>query len=91
MRFMDAMEYPKLSVRPSGGPFVTPPLISTVRFTVPLPCISMRCTAPAFESTASSPGAPAARSVTPSPSRSPKNATDCPKKSLSVRDGPFGV
>ena len=45
----------------------------------------MTCTAPLLVPFASSPVAPTARSGAPSPLRSPTNATDAPKLSLSAR------
>ena len=66
-------------------------LISAVLFTVPSELSSMTCTAPLESPPASSPGAPAATSGTPSPSKSPMPATDEPKLSLSASEGPLGV
>ena len=66
-------------------------LISEVLFTVPSAFISMTYTALLPSPLALSPIVPTARSGTPSPSRSPMDATDMPKKSLSAKTGPFGV
>ena len=46
---------------------------------------------PQSKSLVSSPYAPTARSVTPSPSRSPMAATEWPKRSYADRSGPWGV
>ena len=88
----DVTDMPKKSLSASRGPFSVPPLISAVFLTVPSAPISIMCTEPLSVPPApSSPGAPAARSGTPSPSRSPTNATDRPKESRADRSGPFRV
>ena len=72
------------------GPFGVRSLIFEVLFTVPLEFISMTYTT-FLPSPFALSRAPTARSGTPSPSRSPMDATDVPKKSWSARTGPFGV
>ena len=69
---MDATDLPKLSLSAKTGPFGVVPLISEVLFTVPSAFISMMYTVSVWDE-------PAARSVTPSPSKSPMDATDVPK------------
>ena len=84
-----ATDIPKLSLPSSRGPFFVLLLITAVCFTVPSAFISMICTEPPPGPL--SPMAPAARSGTPSPSRSPRGATDIPKLSLPCSRGPFSV
>ena len=86
-----AAEKPKLSLFASDGPLGVVELISAVPFTVPSEFMNRTWTAPLLRCPSSSPGAPAAMSPTPSPSRSPMPATDEPKASSSASDGPFCV
>ena len=85
---MPATDEPKRSPILSDGPLVTEPSISTVLFTVPSEFMYSRWTAPvSFRS----PHAPAARSATPSRSRSPISATDEPNMSPRPSAGALGV
>ena len=88
---MYATENPNLSPSSSGGPFSELLWVSVVSITVPSVFMSMTCTAPLVSPPASSPVAPTAISGTPSPLRSPNDATDTPKKSSLSRRGPFSV
>ena len=86
-----ATEDPKLSPFESTGPFAVAELIAAVFFTVPSGFMNSTWIAPLLGPPASSPGAPAAMSGTPSRSRSPMPATDEPKLSPLERIGPNGV
>ena len=88
---MPATEWPNWSTRPSDGPLGVEPFISAVLFTVPSGLRNMTWTAPVLNPPASSPQAPAARSGTPSRSRSPMPATEDPKLSKSASCGPSAV
>ena len=88
---MPATDDPNSLPLASEGPFGVDELISAVLFTVPSRFISSRWTAPRLPPPSSSPGAPAARSGTPSPSMSPTPATDAPKLSLPASEGPLAV
>ena len=63
---------------PASSSRTAPVRAGRVRSTRPRPR-AMACTAPLSEPPASSPQAPTARSGTPSPSRSPRDATEYPK------------
>ena len=68
------------------------PFISVVCFTVPSGFISMTWTVSlVLRPPKKKPGAPAAISGVPSPSRSPMPATEEPSLSPSASDGPLGV
>ena len=86
-----AAEAPKLSLSASEGPFAVVEFISAVLFTVPSEFMYRMWSAPLPLPPASSFGAPAAISATPSPSRSPMPATDEPKVSSSASEGPLVV
>ena len=88
---MFATDMPNLSSSASVGPFAVESLISTVESTEPSVFMNMICTAPRSVPPSSSPYAPAAKSFTPSPSKSPMFATDMPNLSLSDNVGPFAV
>ena len=88
---MPATDEPKLSLSASDGPFAVVEFISAVLFTVPSEFRNSTCSTPLLLCPSSSFGAPAAISVTPSPSKSPMPATDEPKLSLSAIDGPLSV
>ena len=87
----EAADAPNESYADSEGPLAVLPLISTVRFTVSLAFMNMTWTAPRSTPPASSLMAPTARSGTPSPSRSPMNATDAPNVSNVSSEGPLAV
>ena len=84
-----ASDEPNASSFASEGPFGVDELISAALFTVPSRFISSRWTAPRPLPPASSPGAPAAMSGTPSPSRSPMPAAEAPNRSPITSDGPL--
>ena len=88
---MPATEEPNESRSETLGPPGVAELISAVLFTVPSELRNMTWTAPLPLPPASSPGAPAATSTTPSPSRSPIAAADWPKRSPFESDGPPAV
>ena len=83
-----ATDRPNSSPAASCGPLAVEALISAVRFTVPSWLRNSRWTAPV---SLKRPHAPAARSGTPSLSRSPTAAADEPKKSLAASRGPLAV
>ena len=84
----DATEAPKLSPSASVGLPLVPLPIFTLLFTVPFAFSRSTCTAPRYVPPVSSRTAPTARSVTPSPSKSPSDATELPNESESVSVGP---
>ena len=86
-----ASEEPKKSLPASCGPLALEALISAVLFTVPSEFRYMMWTAPACEAPSSSLLAPAARSGTPSPSRSPTDASEVPKRSPDASCGPLAL
>ena len=81
---------PNQSPFPRAGPRAVPEFISLAVLTVPSLFIKNTCTAPLLRPPLSSHGLPAAKSGTPSPSKSPTKDTDRPKRSfeLSVTDLP---
>ena len=85
-----ATDLPNASSSSSAGPLAVPPLISAVPLTDPSAFMKMTCTAPLSSPPASSPGAPAAMSGTPSRSRSPTDAA-WPNRSVSSSAGPLAV
>ena len=89
---MFAMELPNSSPADSVGPFSVESLISTVESTEPSVFINMICTAPRLLPVPSSSCiAPTAKSLTPSPSRSPIFSAEYPNRSSFVNVGPFVV
>ena len=86
-----ASEEPNSSLADSCGPLALEALISAVLFTVPSEFRYMMWTAPACEAPSSSLLAPAARSGTPSPSRSPTDASEVPKRSPDASCGPLAL
>ena len=86
-----ATEEPKLSLSTSGGPLAVELFISAVLFTVPSEFMNSTCSAPLLLWPSLSSGAPAAMSGTPSPSKSPRPATEEPNSSPSDSEGPFEV
>ena len=87
----EATEKPNSSSSESIGPPAVPLTIPIVFLTVPLGFISIMCTVPTKSPSVLSPGAPAATSGIPSPSRSPMAATEEPKAVRVARDGPPGM
>ena len=92
---MEVMEMPKVSKSAMDGPFAVEEFISIVACTLPSaaagtgPASDITWTAPWLAPpVTSSPGAPTAISGTPSEFMSPTRATDRPKPSLPVSDGP---
>ena len=84
-------EEPNRSPSASSGPLAVPLFISIVSLTPPAGVISMRWTAPRSGPPASSWGAPAAMSGTPSPSMSPAGETEEPNASPLASSGPLVV
>ena len=84
----DVTELPNKSEFASVGPPLVPLAIFTLLFTVPLEFSSSTCTAPRYVPPVSSVKAPTARPTTPSPSRSPSDVIELPKRSKSASVGP---
>ena len=84
----DANDAPKKSSFASvGAPFM-PSAIFVLLFTEPLAFMNNTYTAPRSCPPVSSEEAPTARSVTPSPSKSPSDAIETPNRSSGLRFGP---
>ena len=86
-----ASDEPNRSTFPSCRLRAVSELISAVLFAVPSELRNIMWTAPLLNPPASSLGAPAATSGTPSRSRSPTPASDDPNRSKSASCGPLGV
>ena len=86
-----AMEEPNRSPSRSAGPFAVSEFISIVLFTVLSEFIRIKKMLPEETPAVSRPGAPTAKSLTKSPSRSPTYAMEEPNRSPSRSAGPFAV